>query len=628
MRVLILFLYLFSTAYLQAQTKPDTVATGEFTIEATRIHKPNLDQPVHVSRIDSARIALQKGMDIGDVLSQHSFLYIRNNGPGAASVISQRGFGGEQTRVLWEGMPINHQMLGVTDLSLLPAGTFSEIEVTSGSGSSLYGSGISGTVYLKSSPQPDQVSLGQSVGSFGNYITNGSAGISLGEFTFNLKGSTQNNENSYRYYDQSTGSVENRSRGAFENDQIIGGLNWKKNNLSAKSSLWWSRADHEITENIYSGPGSATQFDESVRWVNSMKLYADNFVWEGKIYLAKTALDYFNPDINTESKSESRDLNAEFSTTWFFSENLELNGNISGMITEVETNNYSEIKSRKQFSSGVNAAIIPIEKLKIYPAFRLDHYSDFGTAVSPSIGFNIALIEDEFALRGSVARNFRAPTFNDLYWPDGGNENLKAERGVKSEVGLVHEKTGAVSFSQQLSFFYINMDEGIKWLPNSSGRFQAQNIQEITSRGMEWSGGISTQIANWQFGSDHSVAYTRAFISEERFSGDAAVGNQLPYIPQVKYSGSVHLAFTGFSVMFNGVYVDERFTTEQANEITKADSYLVFDATFNYSRNISKTEISVIAKANNLFDESYSIVRFYPMPLRNFLINLTLTQKF
>ncbi|MEX0724097.1 MAG: TonB-dependent receptor [Gracilimonas sp.] len=613
---------------VNAQTKADTLDLGEITIESTRINKPALDQPVQVAKIDSGHIALQTGLDLGDMLSRFSSLYIRNNGPGAASVISQRGFGGEQTRVLWEGMPINHEMLGVTDLSLLPANTFSEVEVTSGSGSSLFGSGISGTVFLKNDQKADRISVGQSIGSFGNYITNSFASARSGNFLLSVNASTQSNKNDFRYYDQNSGSIEVRERGSFENDQVMGSIGWKKGKVQAKSSLWWSRADHEITENIFSGPGSAAQYDKSLRWVNNLKIHTEKFLWEGRVYASSTQLDYFNPTVNIESLSESNQASSEITGTYFYNDKTEIRGNISGTLTEVETNNYSEIKGRRQLGTGVSASLNPFSRLKLYPALRFDYYNDFGEALSPSLGLNYAIIKDELSIRGSVARNFRAPTFNDLYWPDGGNEDLEAERGFKSEIGFNHELKGEVNFSQQFSVYFIQLDNGIKWLPDTGGDFRAQNIQEITSKGMEWSGSVSGRIGKWKLAADQNISYTRAYISEERFRNDQAAGNQLPYVPYWKSSTSLQAEISGFSAIINGIFIDERFTTEQENINTAADEYFVLDASANYRINFSQTQLSVIAKANNLFNEQYSIVRFYPMPLRNFLIQITLTQQF
>lgn len=626
----LIFIYILfgSITYSYAQVKTDTLTLGEITVESTRIRKPIIDQPVQVTSLDSNRIALQFGNDLGDLLSSFTSIYIRSNGPGAASVISQRGLGGDQTRVLWEGMPLNHQMLGVTDLSLVPATLFTDVEVTSGTGSAHYGSGIGGTVYLKNRLASDHISLSQSLGSYGNRITKGEAGYKAGSFSFKVAGSAQENENAYLYYDENTNSIENRKRGALTNQQLMGLLEWRKQNAQWKSSLWWSRVDHDLTENIYGGPGTATQFDESIRWVNKLKYYSDQGLWEGIMYAAATTLDYLDPNKDINSLSESRVLNTELSYTYFHTKDLELRGMLTAGHSEVETNNYTELKSRDSFSGSVSASVQYGNRLKLYPAFRVDHYGDFGTALSPSLGVNYSLIAEQLSIRALAARNFRAPTFNDLYWPAGGNEELKAERGIKTEIGLMHTGGTDIKFKQQLSVYLIRLYDGIKWQPDALGDFKAQNIQEITSRSMEWSGEASMQIGKWNIGGQQSVSYTRAYFSEERFIGDQAVGNQLPYVPFWKYNGSILLKRAGFTSSLTGVYIDKRFTTEQASPVNSVDSYLVFDATVSYSRDFSKTRLSLTGKLNNLFNERYDVVRFYPMPLRNFLINVTLTQKF
>lgn len=624
----LLLFFLFDIYNAVAQVNAQTVDIGEVTVEATRIRRPVFEQPVQIARIDSLQMLFERGRNLGEILARHSFLNIRSNGPGMATVISQRGFGGEHTRVLWEGVPINHQMLGLVNLSLIPAGAFSEVEVTSGLGSSLYGSGISGTVYLKNSTRPNRASLGQSAGSLGNYITNASASIQKGDFLFSLNGSMQQNANDFRYRHPGSAEVRKRERGAYDNEHLMGGLRWQRGNKSAKSMMWWNRANHEVAENIFAGPGAATQFDEAFRWVNSFSLHTNNFLWDAKAYAAKTTLNYFNPPINVESYSQSTELSSELSATWFASKQLELRGMLSATMAEVETNNYVGIPNRGQLSASLHGTAIPLKNLNIYPALRLDYYSDFGAAISPSLGMSLSLAEKTLALRASVSRNFRAPTFNDLYWPEGGNASLKPENGTKSEIGIVHEVTGRIVFSQQLSVFAMHLDDGIKWLPNSTGRFHAQNIQQIISRGAEWTGQASVRFAKWNASSRHSLSYTRAYIPKARFAGDQAVGRQLPYVPEFKYSGLIQVSHSGFGMMINGEFVDERFTSEQAGSAAIAEAYLVFDASFTYQKLINKTEISLSATVSNLFNEAYHVVRFYPMPLRNFLLNLTLIQHF
>ncbi len=392
--------------------------------------------------------------------------------------------------------------------------------------------------------------------------------------------------------------------------------------------VWWNRAQHDIAENIFAGPGAATQYDEAIRWVNSATLHTRYLLWDAKAYVAKTTLNYFNPPVNVESYSESTELSSELSATWFASKQLELRGMLSATMAEVETNNYAGIPNRRQLSASLHGTVIPLKSLHLFPGLRFDHYSDFGTAISPSLGMSFSLAENTLALRASVSRNFRAPTFNDLYWPEGGNASLRPENGIKSEIGIIHEATGLVVFSQQLSVFAMRLDEGIKWLPDMAGRFQAQNFQQIISRGAEWTGQAPVRFSEWKVSSRHSLSYTRAYIPKARFAGDQAVGRQLPYVPELKYSGSIQVSHSGFGILINGEIMDERYASEAAASAAIAEAYMVFDASINYRKLINKTEVSLLASVNNLFNEAYHVVRFYPMPLRNFLFNLTLTQHF
>lgn len=620
------FVLLVGTTYAQVRT--DTLTLGEFTVESTRIRMPVLDQPVKITRVDSSQIVLQVGADLGSLLNELSSLYIRTNGPGTASIISQNGLGGEQTRVLWEGMALNHQMLGVTDLSLIPASLFSEIELNSGTGSAHFGSGVGGTVYLKNQISSSHAGLSQTVGSFGNRISRGEVALQGEALSFKLSGSTQTNDNSFKYYDESTGSVEHRQRGALQNEQVMGSLKWEQKNLEFKSSIWWNQVDHELPENIYAGVGTASQFDESIRWVNSFKWNTPKGLLEGRMFAGTTSLDYIDEQKGINSLSESRSLSSEVSYSYFSSEHIEVGGRVSADHSEVETNNYTELKSRQSISGSLYGKYIMRSGLKWYPALRFDQYNDFGRALSPSLGLNYSLVENKIAVRALVARNFRAPTFNDLYWPAGGNEELEAEKGWKSEIGLVHEGGEKWTYRQQLTAHFVRLYDGIKWQPDAGGNFKAQNIQEITSRSAEWIGELGTSFGEWKFIGRQSIRYTRSYFSKERFTGDQATGNQLPYVPYWKFNSRAEIRLKGLRGVVDAVYVSDRYTTEQNSMVTSADAYLVFNAALNYSRQINHTQLSISGKLNNLFNERYDVVRFFPMPLRNYFIQISIHQTF
>ena len=67
---------------------------------------------------------------------------------------------------------------------------------------------------------------------------------------------------------------------------------------------------------------------------------------------------------------------------------------------------------------------------------RVDGNSQFGTEVSPSWAVAIPLERWGVTLRGSYSEGFRAPSFNELYFPDYGNPNLNPEISSEYDGGI------------------------------------------------------------------------------------------------------------------------------------------------------------------------------------------------
>ncbi len=68
--------------------------------------------------------------------------------------------------------------------------------------------------------------------------------------------------------------------------------------------------------------------------------------------------------------------------------------------------------------------------------FRVDGNSQFGKEVSPSWSVAIPLEQYGVTLRGSYSEGFRAPSFNELYFPGFGNPNLSPEISTEYDGGI------------------------------------------------------------------------------------------------------------------------------------------------------------------------------------------------
>ena len=64
---------------------------------------------------------------------------------------------------------------------------------------------------------------------------------------------------------------------------------------------------------------------------------------------------------------------------------------------------------------------------------RSDRYSDFGSAATWLAGYGYHLT-DAWRLSATASTGFNAPTFNDLYYPFGGNPALRPERLKSAEL--------------------------------------------------------------------------------------------------------------------------------------------------------------------------------------------------
>ncbi|WP_193165073.1 TonB-dependent receptor plug domain-containing protein [Microbulbifer hainanensis] len=98
-------------------------------------------------------------------------------------------------------------------------------------------------------------------------------------------------------------------------------------------------------------------------------------------------------------------------------------------------------------------AVIPVtEKLELNPAVRYDNYSDFGTAVSPTIAATFMATED-LSFRARAGKGFRAPALSDLYGPvTFSAETATSNAGVKRQWDTYYSSNENVDAETSTSF--------------------------------------------------------------------------------------------------------------------------------------------------------------------------------
>jgi len=548
---------------------------------------------------------------LSDLLNFNSNIYLKENGYGMVASPSFRGTTASQTAVIWNGIPINSNLNGQTDFNTIATSSLDNITLRSGGGSSQYGSGaIGGSVHLNNTI---------------NFIENSSNELQIyaGSFSsvggiFKRKMATEkkyldmgvdftSSDNDYQYIDLN----RKNENGEFNklNISLNGGL------LLGNNKLIWNSNYFSGTRN-FSGTLTAPSRD-SYKDVTSRNLLTWNLTskkWKNTIKAAHVfeRYQYYPNRENTLFfEGNSNTLIGDY----------QLEFNVSEKVTMSSILNYTHIKAEgtnivKESRSTLAAIFLWKHLISTQLSYniniRQEFLNDFENPLIISIDSKY-IIKEWYSLKANASKNYRVPTFNDLYWTSGGNIDLKPEISYQGELG---NEFSFKYFLLNMNVFYIYSKDLISWQPGTDGVFTPLNISEAENIGFEIAGKFSKSIQKNHFNLGLNYAYTSAKNLEKN--------KQLIYVPFHKITGMIDYRFQQFNAYYQQLFNGKVFTTTDNNSVL--DSYFVANIGLEHLFLYKTMPIKIGFKLNNIFNRYYENVAYRPMPNRN--IQTTITFKF
>ena len=240
-------------------------------------------------------------------------------------------------------------------------------------------------------------------------------------------------------------------------------------------------------------------------------------------------------------------------------------------------------------------------------AGRYDDNEQFGseTTGSATYGFDLT---DRYRLMASYGTAFKAPTFDELYFPGFSNPDLDPETSDSVEVGLdATQRWGTWS----LHAYETDIDNLIANADTDSDGFvdTPVNIAKSRLRGVE--GSLGTAIAGWQINAQAT------WLDAENRSDGPNRGNELIRRPEHSAQLDVDRQFTRVSVGAS-LFVADSTYDDLANQ-NELDGYQLVDLRAAYDFTPSW---QLQAKFGNVFDEDYQTARFYEQPGRDVFFTL------
>ncbi|HKJ46478.1 MAG TPA: TonB-dependent receptor [Balneolales bacterium] len=634
LRVSALFLILnisFFSLQAFAQNVADSLELNEIQIQATRIKEPVDYQPIQVTLIDSTALRQYSAQDLGSLLSNQTFAFVQSNGPGGLQSLSLRGYDARHTQVIWDGFDLNHPMVGTADLSLIPVSILSSVEVSPGNPGTSFGAGSSGgVIYLKTDDFINKAQLSTTVGSFGQDQQNVSVGTRDKNWKVTLLAGRKQANNDFPYYNIQENKTIKRQHNALNARHLLTNLEWEKKNHFLKTALWYNHQNNHIANAINFNSGKGVQKDNSVRWYGMYGGRKGQTHYQVKAYYSHYDLKYDDSSFGTHSRSVAQNYTVEAQGRHYFSRSFDLSGLVSIQELNVKTNNYDDREKRQLLSGLLNAIYEPVQGLRIYPAIRIDSYSDFGSQLSPALGVNYELMTNKLFLRAQIKQDFTAPTFNQLYWQPGGNPDLDPEKSRTLDIGLTYD----TKFKQVLdirimpSYYVSKQKDGIRWMPNNQGIWSPVNILGLKMHGAELESVIRYQKHNLSVTLQNFSTWTIARITNNDNMVGNVNGKQLSYVPKWSFKTSLNISSGPLSVFVNQKRIGSRFTTnDHSSSLDPLSAYNIVDSGFILKKDIHNLILSLQGRVMNVFNKSYQVVAWYPMPGRNYTGTISISVK-
>ena len=586
--------------YAAAEPFADTVQ-----ITASRMPLPTSDIISDTLTLGPEQIAQSGAGSIIDLLQRQRGIEVaRNGGAGTTGTVYIRGANSNQNIVLVDGVRIGSSTTGAANWSAIPLTAIDHIEIVYGPLSSLYGADAIGGVIQIFTKKGKGAPAGTGFAGYGSDNTR--------EADASISGSI-GGEHSFSYSvsagkEKSDGYSASRSGLSSYNPDKDG---YDKQNAAAQFSLQLAQGQEVGALLTYSKLDA--QYDNGVKIAydthNQQKLqsaavYSKNQIlpfWSSLLQVSQSR-DELGSFTNVTPDGFSQ-LNTQ-QTDYSWQNDVRIGADILQLLydhreekvvssatpilnRERNTNSYALAYNARRGAHLLNASI------------RRDN-SVYGSQNTGAAGYGYSLTQ---ALRAtaSVGTSFRAPTYNELYFPGFGVPTNRPERGRNAEVG-VHYDDGMTQLSAN---YYHNRltDLLVNTTPcpyDTKPPFNfgcAYNVNHALLEGLTLSGG--RKLGSFNLNASIDLQDPKDETSNMRLARRAQKHGSLA----LDYA--VGQLTSGVELQVSGDRYDDAANKNRLGGYGLVNLY----ATWRFT-----PEWSALVRWNNVADKQYDLARFYNTP--------------
>jgi len=559
-------------------------------------------------------------------------------------------YGIRNVKLYYNGMPLT-EATGVTQLNLLDAANFSQVEILKGPTASIYGAGTGGTMLLepkRAESGTSQLAAGATFGSYG--LRRYTATASSGTEKSNLL--VQYSRQQYDGYREQTAMdrhvllispefyISDRQTVAanilYSNlyYELPGGLTreqYDENPRQARGGMFGSVAQNASMNHEAINIGLKQEYRFSDSWQNTTAIYGAHRYQDHPFNTdyERNAYQEFGGRTSFVNKGHIGSIPTTYTFGGEFQRGLQVArtyDNKGGSPDSLRSDDEVISKTGFAFAQAeleLPADIIATVALSLndtqYDITRLaqatsgapyNYVRDFKAVLSPRVAL-LKRLSNEVSVHASVSSGFSPPTEEEILTSEGTlNQDLEAEKGMNYEAGI-----RGFALNSRLTFdvvgFYFRLSETIVSRQDISSVAVFRNVGSTSQKGIETMLGYMiiddarltlSQLRVWG-----SYTYNHFRFKEYQRDDMVLSGNELTGVaPHAATAGIDVLTKPGFYVYTTANYVDGIPLNDE--NTVYSDAYFVLGARVGYKRQLAgRLGLDIFGGAENLTDEQYSL---------------------
>ncbi len=592
---------LIGLAFTPVAYSAENINLDDVVVTATRSAQPKEAVIADVTVIERDEIERAGGSSLTNLLSRQAGVQINSSGgAGTASSVFLRGTGSEQLVVLVDGLRINSATLGTTAFQNIPLGQVERIEILRGPASSLYGAdAVGGVIQIFTRKAQKGKPLIHAALGLGSYDTvTAEAGISAGndntQYGLNI---SSHDTNSFSAIRSRTPNVQDRDNDAYNNLSFSGHLNHQFTKGQSIGLQVFQSKGHSHSDDSFSNGGGdfdniGNQTLQSYS-VSSKNQLAEN--WHSTIKFGE-GVDKSN---STRASGRSTFKTTQTQFTWQHDFKLPV-GDLTVAYDKLKqrvnsSNSYD--KTSRSNDSFLAQYLLSTGNHTVNASLREDHNSQFGNYTTGGAGYAYRFTP-AWKVSASYGSAFRAPTFNQLYFPNFGNPDLAPEKSDNLEASLQFQGN---NFDIRATVFRNKIRDLLANVGPAAGTctfagFCPTNIGKVEIEGVTFDG-------NWDI-TDNLLLSGNFTVQSPRAKEDSTGDIDQLLVRRGNRYGTINLLHSVGNLQWGAEVTGASKRYNNIDNTKSMSGYMLLNLTANYQLN---PEWKLEGRANNLLDKDYAL---------------------